>query len=144
MCTTSKATISFEVGRTEKPAPKRSGTWIDTFFGKFVPVVNTLFAEAGTLLLISSVCSISNFGPRVKVTPTETFSVGRNSAPMIGLLMDAGADPSVKNAQGQTAEDVANMNGNQEAAQAIKVLSASRAAQAPQAADNVTGESSSQ
>lgn len=53
-----------------------------------------------------------------------------NSAPMIGLLMDAGADPAIKNAQGQTAEDVANLNGNQEAAQAIKVLSASRAASA--------------
>ncbi|MEZ5828176.1 MAG: quinoprotein dehydrogenase-associated putative ABC transporter substrate-binding protein [Hyphomicrobiales bacterium] len=53
-----------------------------------------------------------------------------NSAPMIGLLMDAGADPAIKNAQGKTAEDVANLNGNQEAAQAIKVLSASRAASA--------------
>jgi ankyrin repeat protein len=51
-----------------------------------------------------------------------------NNAPMIGLLMDAGADPDVKNAQGQTARDVAKLNDNQEAAQAILVLSQSRAA----------------
>ena len=56
------------------------------------------------------------------------IAASSNSAPMIGLLMDAGADPSVKNAQGQTAEDVAKLNDNQEAAQAIRVLSSSRAA----------------
>jgi quinoprotein dehydrogenase-associated probable ABC transporter substrate-binding protein len=64
------------------------------------------------------------------------IAAANNSAPMIGLLMDAGADPGVKNAQGQTAEDVANLNDNQEASQAIRVLSLSRA---PQAADGDSG-----
>jgi quinoprotein dehydrogenase-associated probable ABC transporter substrate-binding protein len=62
-----------------------------------------------------------------------------NSAPMIGLLMDAGADPALKNDKGQTAEDVAKLNDNQEAAQAIRVLSLTRASAAPQAADNDGG-----
>ena len=65
-----------------------------------------------------------------------------NSAPMIGLLMDAGADPTVKNAQGQTAEDVANLNDNKEASQAIRVLSLSRAT--PQTADTDSGETAKQ
>jgi quinoprotein dehydrogenase-associated probable ABC transporter substrate-binding protein len=51
-----------------------------------------------------------------------------NSPPMIGLLMDAGADAELKNKQGQTARDVALLNGNQEAAQAILVLGSARAA----------------
>jgi ankyrin repeat protein len=54
-----------------------------------------------------------------------------NSAPMIGLLMDAGADPSIKNKQGLTATDVAEKNGNLEAAQAILVLGSGRSAAAP-------------
>jgi len=53
-----------------------------------------------------------------------------NSPPMIGLLMDAGADPDAKNALGQTASDVAKINGNEEAAQAITVLANSRSASA--------------
>ena len=67
-----------------------------------------------------------------------------NSAPMIGFLMDAGADPALKNARGQTATDIAVLNGNQEAAQAIKVLASTRAAVAPGAAGNDTGGSASQ
>jgi quinoprotein dehydrogenase-associated probable ABC transporter substrate-binding protein len=58
-----------------------------------------------------------------------------NSAPMIGLLMDAGADPSKKNNLGLTASDVAEKNGNLEAAQAILVLSTSRSAEAPAAGE---------
>ncbi|HXF52940.1 MAG TPA: quinoprotein dehydrogenase-associated putative ABC transporter substrate-binding protein [Hyphomicrobiaceae bacterium] len=54
-----------------------------------------------------------------------------NNAPMIGLLMEAGADPSLKNAQGLTATDLAEKNGNLEAAQAILVLASSRSAEAP-------------
>ncbi|MEE8633805.1 MAG: ankyrin repeat domain-containing protein, partial [Methyloceanibacter sp.] len=54
------------------------------------------------------------------------IAASNNSAPMIGLLMDAGADPAIKNAQGQTAEDVADLNNNQEASQAIRVLASSR------------------
>lgn len=57
----------------------------------------------------------------------------QNSAPMIGLLMDAGADPSVKNKQGLTASEIAEKNGNLEAAQAILVLSQGRSAAAPSA-----------
>jgi quinoprotein dehydrogenase-associated probable ABC transporter substrate-binding protein len=51
-----------------------------------------------------------------------------NSPPMIGLLMESGANPDVKNKQGKTASDVAKMNGNLEAAQAILVLNQSRSA----------------
>jgi len=67
------------------------------------------------------------------------IAAANNSAPMIGLLMDAGADPAVENAQGQTAEDVANLNNNKEASQAIRVLSLSRASVSPQAADGDSG-----
>jgi quinoprotein dehydrogenase-associated probable ABC transporter substrate-binding protein len=66
------------------------------------------------------------------------IAAANNSAPMIGLLMDAGADPTVKNAQGQTAEDVANLNDNQEASQAIRVLSLSRATPASDADSSET------
>ena len=52
---------------------------------------------------------------------------------MIGLLIDTGADPSLKNSLGQTAADVAERNGNLEAQQAIKVLSAAKSASAPEA-----------
>lgn len=71
------------------------------------------------------------------------IAAANNSAPMIGLLMDAGADPSVKNAQGQTAEDVANLNDNKEASQAIRVLSLSRASVPKQAGSN-SGETAKQ
>lgn len=54
------------------------------------------------------------------------IAAANNSAPMIGLLMAAGADPDVKNEEGQTAVDVANLNDNKEASQAIRVLSLSR------------------
>jgi ankyrin repeat protein len=58
-------------------------------------------------------------------------AAAHNNAPMIGLLMDAGADATLKNAQGLTATDVAEKNGNLEAAQAILVLGSARAAAAP-------------
>jgi quinoprotein dehydrogenase-associated probable ABC transporter substrate-binding protein len=67
-----------------------------------------------------------------------------NSAPMIGLLMDAGADPAIKNAQGLTATDVAEKNGNLEAAQAILVLGAGRSAAAPPPVDKATQPTTSQ
>jgi quinoprotein dehydrogenase-associated probable ABC transporter substrate-binding protein len=67
-----------------------------------------------------------------------------NSAPMIGLLMDAGADPSIKNKQGLTASDVAEKNGNLEAAQAIVVLNQARSAAAPAAAAEGAGATTSQ
>ncbi|MBK5199226.1 MAG: quinoprotein dehydrogenase-associated putative ABC transporter substrate-binding protein [Methyloceanibacter sp.] len=51
-----------------------------------------------------------------------------NNPPMIGLLMESGADTSLKNDQGQTAANVAELNGNIEAAQAIMVLGSAKAA----------------
>ncbi len=48
------------------------------------------------------------------------------------MLIDAGADPTLKNSLGQTAADVAERNGNLEAQQAIKVLSAAKSASAPE------------
>lgn len=62
-----------------------------------------------------------------------------NSPPMIGLLMDAGADPELKNALGQTATQVAKINGNDEAAQAILVLANTRSAST--ASDKAAGAS---
>lgn len=56
-----------------------------------------------------------------------------NNPPMIGMLIDAGADVTLKNSLGQTAADVAEKNGNLEAQQAIMVLSSAKAASAPQA-----------
>jgi quinoprotein dehydrogenase-associated probable ABC transporter substrate-binding protein len=52
-----------------------------------------------------------------------------NNPPMIGLLMESGADASLKDDQGQTATDVATRNGNIESAQAIMVLGAAKAAE---------------
>jgi quinoprotein dehydrogenase-associated probable ABC transporter substrate-binding protein len=52
-----------------------------------------------------------------------------NNPPMIGLLMESGADASLKDDQGQTATDVATRNGNIESAQAIMVLGSAKAAE---------------
>jgi ankyrin repeat protein len=49
-------------------------------------------------------------------------AASQNNAPMIGLLLQAGANPGAKNDRGETAVDIAKLNGNQEAAQAISVL----------------------
>ena len=64
------------------------------------------------------------------------IAAAHNSPPMIGLLMDAGADPEVKNKQGQTARDVAKLNDNTEAAQAILVLASSRPGSNPAATED--------
>jgi quinoprotein dehydrogenase-associated probable ABC transporter substrate-binding protein len=61
------------------------------------------------------------------------IAAAHNNPPMIGMLIEAGADPTVKNSLGQTAADVAERNGNLEAQQAIKVLSAAMSASAPEA-----------
>ncbi len=58
-----------------------------------------------------------------------------NNPPMIGLLIESGADPDAKNNQGQTAADIAGINGNLEAAQAIKVLATAKAAEAAPATE---------
>ncbi len=64
------------------------------------------------------------------------IAAAHNSPPMIGLLMDAGADPELKNKQGQTARDVAKLNDNMEAAQAILVLASSRPESNPAATED--------
>ena len=58
------------------------------------------------------------------------IAAAHNNPPMIGLLIESGADPHAKNNQDQTASDVAQLNGNLEAAQAIKVLATAKAASA--------------
>jgi quinoprotein dehydrogenase-associated probable ABC transporter substrate-binding protein len=50
-------------------------------------------------------------------------AAGHDNAPMIGLLMQSGADPKLKDSLGETALDFAKRSGNVEAAQAIAVLS---------------------
>ena len=57
------------------------------------------------------------------ITPLMVAAT-HNNAPMIGLLIEAGADGTAKNNEGKTAHDLAVLNGNLEAAQAILVLSA--------------------
>jgi quinoprotein dehydrogenase-associated probable ABC transporter substrate-binding protein len=61
------------------------------------------------------------------VTPLM-IAATHNNPPMIGILIDAGADVSLKNKLGQTAAEVAEKNGNLEAQQAIMVLSSAKAA----------------
>jgi len=51
------------------------------------------------------------------------IAAGHNNAPIIGLLVGAGADPSIKNPQGQTALDIANSAGFDAAVGALKFLS---------------------
>jgi ankyrin repeat protein len=61
------------------------------------------------------------------VTPLM-IAATHNNPPMIGILIDAGADVTLKNKLGQTAADVAELNGNLESQQAIMVLSRAKAA----------------
>jgi quinoprotein dehydrogenase-associated probable ABC transporter substrate-binding protein len=51
------------------------------------------------------------------------IAAARNVAPMIGLLMQAGAKPELKSAQGQTAADIADQNGAEAAAKALRLIS---------------------
>jgi ankyrin repeat protein len=63
------------------------------------------------------------------------IAAAHNNPPMIGLLIESGADPDAKNNQGQSASDIAKINNNFEAAQAIKVLATAKAAEATPASD---------
>ena len=65
-----------------------------------------------------------------------------NNPPMIGLLIESGADVTLKNKQGKTAAEVAELNKNAEAAQAIRVLSTAKAASAPAAPETERGTTS--
>ena len=51
------------------------------------------------------------------------IAAARNVAPMIGLLVQSGAKTDLKNAQGKTAAEVAELNGSEAAAKAIRLLS---------------------
>ena len=64
-------------------------------------------------------------------TTALMIAATHNNPPMIGLLIESGADIDAKNDQGKTAQDVAEFNGNMEAAQAIRVLGTAKAASAP-------------
>ncbi|MGA7458141.1 MAG: quinoprotein dehydrogenase-associated putative ABC transporter substrate-binding protein, partial [Methyloceanibacter sp.] len=68
------------------------------------------------------------------VTPLM-IAATHNNPPMIGILIDAGADVTLKNKFGQTAADVAELNGNLESQQAIMVLSTAKAAASTPAPD---------
>jgi ankyrin repeat protein len=68
------------------------------------------------------------------VTPLM-IAATHNNPPMIGILIDAGADVTLKNKLGQTAADVAELNGNLESQQAISVLSTAKAAASTPAPD---------
>lgn len=50
------------------------------------------------------------------------IAAARNVAPMIGLLMQAGAKPDLKSAQGKTAADIADQNGAEAAAKALRLI----------------------
>jgi ankyrin repeat protein len=55
------------------------------------------------------------------VTPLM-IAAARNSAPMIGLLAQAGAKSDIKSKEGKTAADIAEQNGAEAAAKALKLL----------------------
>jgi quinoprotein dehydrogenase-associated probable ABC transporter substrate-binding protein len=55
------------------------------------------------------------------VTPLM-IAAARNAAPMVGLLLQSGARPEIKSAQGQTAADVAGQNGAEAAAKALRLV----------------------
>ena len=50
------------------------------------------------------------------------IAAARNVAPMVGLLLQAGADPDVKSDLGQTAADIAAQNGATAAAKALRLV----------------------
>ena len=68
------------------------------------------------------------------VTPLM-IAATHNNPPMIGILIDAGSDVTLKNKLGQTAADVAELNANSESQQAIMVLSTAKAAASTPAPD---------
>lgn len=55
------------------------------------------------------------------VTPLM-IAAARNVAPMIGLLVQSGADPNLKSGEGKTALQIADQNGAEAAAKALKLI----------------------
>jgi quinoprotein dehydrogenase-associated probable ABC transporter substrate-binding protein len=62
-----------------------------------------------------------NAQSKAGVTPLM-IAAARNVAPMIGLLLQSGARPELKSAQGQTAAEIAEQNGATAAAKALKLV----------------------
>ena len=50
------------------------------------------------------------------------IAAARNVAPMIGLLLQAGANPDLKSELGQTAADIAKQNGASAAGKALRLV----------------------
>lgn len=50
------------------------------------------------------------------------IAAARNVAPMIGLLMQGGAKPDLRSAQGKTAAEIADQNGAEAAAKALRLI----------------------
>lgn len=55
------------------------------------------------------------------VTPLM-IAAARNVTPMIGLLLQANADPALKSNEGKTALQIAEQNGSEQAAKALRVI----------------------
>jgi ankyrin repeat protein len=62
-----------------------------------------------------------NAQSKAGVTPLM-IAAARNVAPMVGLLLQAGADPEIKSGLGQTAADIAKQNGAEAAAKALRLV----------------------
>jgi quinoprotein dehydrogenase-associated probable ABC transporter substrate-binding protein len=69
------------------------------------------------------------------VTPLM-IAAARNVAPMIGLLVQAGADSGLKSKQGQTAADIADQNGAEAAAKALRLVAKATMHKTDDATDN--------
>jgi ankyrin repeat protein len=52
------------------------------------------------------------------------IAAARGNIPMMGLLLEAGADPKLKSAAGKTAIDIARDNLNEDAVKSIKLFEA--------------------
>jgi ankyrin repeat protein len=63
------------------------------------------------------------------------IAAARGNIPMIGLLLEAGADPTVKAADGKTALDIARANLNEDAVKSIKLFEATISERAAPAGD---------
>jgi len=55
------------------------------------------------------------------VTPLM-IAAARNVTPMIGLLLQAKADPAMRSKEGKTAQEIAEQNGSEQAAKALRVI----------------------
>jgi ankyrin repeat protein len=49
-------------------------------------------------------------------------AASHDNAPMVGLLLQSGANAKAKNNQGKTVLDITKLNGSQEASRALPIL----------------------